>query len=365
MPCVGEPERGHQLRFFCRRDPCVTRYLFQPHPPAKGNRLFVTDHPSLRTGVLLQSPLLQTLTGVLPVRGNRFGKTARYAVGTRDGDRLVIHDDRGPDWIIGDRVVVLVHGMCSSHSAPYMIRVAHKLVRAGLRTIRVDMRGCGDAQFLSRGHFHAAASDDVADVIGAVRQLSPLSKITVCGFSLGANVVLRMAGLPDNQLPAELDSILAIAPPIDLAWSSAHLRQWGNRIYDHYFTWRLRRSLQLRRRKVPGLLDNGLVRLPSRLVQLDDQFTAPVMGFAGAREYYRAASSAPLLVNIRIPTLIVTAQDDPVIPVEMFRRWPVASPVEIVTPRHGGHLGFLANNLGDPDRHWLDWRIVRWVRSLD
>lgn len=283
----------------------------------------------------------------------------------RDGDQLVIHDDAGPDWITGDRVVVLVHGMCSSHAAPYVCRVAYKLVRAGLRTVRVDMRGCGAAKYLSRGHFHGAASNDIADVIQAVRQLSPLSKITVLGFSLGANAALRMAGVPDADLPAELDSILAIAPPIDIAWSSANLRQWGNRIYDHYFTWRLKAALRQRRRKVPGLMDNGLVRLPSRLVHLDDQFTAPVNGYSGAREYYRDASSAPLLVNVQIPTLIVSAQDDPVVPVAMFQRWPMSPAVELITPRHGGHLGFLGNNRGDPDRHWLDWRIVRWIRSLD
>ncbi len=327
--------------------------------------MFVLDHPALRTGPWLQHPLVQTAAGAWPWPRAAFTATKRWLVTTRDGDALVIHDDQGADWITGDRVVVLVHGLCSSHAAPYVSRLAARLLRTGLRTIRVDLRGCGDAIFRSRGHFHAAASDDVADVVQAVARLSPLSRITVVGFSLGGNLALRMAGQPDAVLPDKLDSLIAIAPPVDLIWCTANLRQWGNRLFDHFFVTRLKRILQLRRKHVPGLRDNGLVRLPGRLVHLDDQFTAPVNGFSGAREYYRAASSAPLLANIRVPTLIVSAQDDPVVPAAMFGRWPLSSSIELVTPRHGGHVGFCGVNRGDPDRHWLDWRLVKWIQSLD
>ncbi len=327
--------------------------------------MFVSDYPPLRTGTLLQSPTLQTLVAAFPVRKVRFPDSRRYAVRMRDGDQLVIHDDIGKDWITGDRIVILVHGMCSSHNAPYVSRTARQLLRIGIRTIRVDMRGCGDSMMLSRGHFHGAASDDIADVVAAVRQLSPLSRITLLGFSLGANVVLRMAGRLKKIGPEDPDSVIAVAPPVDLAWCSANLRQWGNRIYDHYFTWWLKRTLQFRRRRVAGLYDNGLVQLPGRMLQLDDQFTAPVNGFSGAREYYRQASCAGLLAEMRIPTLIVTAQDDPVIPFEMFRSWPMSPVVELVAPKRGGHLAFLSRNRGDPDRHWLDWRLVQWIGSLN
>lgn len=327
--------------------------------------MFVADHPPLRTGMVLQFPLLQTLAGALPLGNHTLPATRRLAVRLRDGDRLVIHDDSGEGWIDGDRIVVLVHGMCSSSRAPYVSRVAGKLGRAGLRTVRVDMRGCGESRLLSRGHFHAGASDDVADVVAAVRRLNPLSRITVVGFSLGGNAVLRMAGRIGQAGPDCPDSVIAVAPPADLVWASSNLRQWGNRIYDHWFCWQLKKNLHFRRRNVDGLLDNGLVRLPSRLVHFDDQFTAPVCGFSGAREYYQSASAAPLLHAIRIPTLIVAAEDDPVVPCGMFRAWPRSEQVELITTRHGGHLGFQSVNRKDPDRHWLDWRLLHWIQTLD
>lgn len=315
--------------------------------------------------MLLQSPLLQTVGGALAWRRKPGAATVRYRVQTRDGDELVVHDDSGQDWIAGDRIAILVHGMCSDAEAPYVRRVADKLNRSGLRTFRIDMRGCGASRFLSRGHFHAGASDDVADVVKAVRQLSPLSPITLVGFSLGGNAVLRLAGQLGEPGPEDPDSVIAVSPPVDLTWCSANLRQWGNRIYDHFFCWRLKQTLHLRRKRVAGLQDNGLVHLPGRLVHFDDQFTAPVVGYRGAREYYQAASSAPLLRSIGIPTLIVTADDDPVVPVGMFRAWPRSGKVEWISTRHGGHLGFLSVNRKDPDRYWLDWRIVHWIGTLD
>lgn len=327
--------------------------------------MFAIDHPTLRTAHLLPHPWLQTLAGTWPWRGRGLARTSRWLAPTRDGDSLVLHDDRGPEWITGDRIVLLVHGLCGSHASPYVARAASRLVRAGFRSIRVDMRGCGEARFRSRGHFHAGASDDLADAVAAIRQLSPLSPVTLVGFSLGGNAALRLAGTIGDEPAGNLDSVIAVAPPVDLVWCSGNLRQWGNRAIDWYFTARLRHALARRRRRVRGLKDNGLVHLPRRLVHFDDRFVAPVCGFQGARDYYRQCSAAPLLERIGLATLIVAAQDDPVVPAGMFRRWPVSRRVELVTTRGGGHLGFIGTGRGDPDRHWLDWRLVAWIRSLD
>ena len=123
--------------------------------------------------------------------------------------------------------------------------------------------------------------------------------------------------------------------------------------------------MNFRRRHLKNLVDNGLNPIPRRLVHFDDQFTAPLSGYKSAREYYRVASPAPLLNEVSVPTLIVAAKDDPLVPFEMFDKWPMSPETEFVVTKHGGHLGFLGRQRVDPDRHWLEWRVSQWVASID
>ncbi len=327
--------------------------------------MFVTQYPPFRPHLLLGNPHLQTIASFFQSVDLSKSKTQRYVVRTDDDDVLVIHDNIPKKWITGDRIVILLHGLCGSHQSTHVVRTAEKLRRSGYRTIRMDMRGQGDSQYLSRGHGHGAASDDLAAVIRAVHSLSPLSYITLIGFSLGGNMVLKLCGRWGQQPPSYVDSAIAVSPPIDLIMCSGNLRQWGNRMYDYFFCSQLKKSLDRRRARVPGLYDNGLKNLPHRLVHLDDQFIAPVHGFDGARDYYAKASSAAQLRDISLSTLIVAAQDDPIVPYSMFQQWVMSTDVELITIKHGGHLGFVSSTPGDPDRHWLEWRLVRWISDFD
>ena len=125
----------------------------------------------------------QTL-GAYFIKGKQPGYSAISSiVDLFDGDRLVVHDDQPDSWITGDRIVILMHGLCGFHGSPYMVRTASKLNRAGIRTIRVDMRGFGDSALISRNHLHGGCSQDLLSVIRFVRRLSPLSSISLVGFS--------------------------------------------------------------------------------------------------------------------------------------------------------------------------------------
>ena len=327
--------------------------------------MFVTSYPPFRPGLLWTNAHLQTVFSHFMRRRERRLATVRWLVTLPDGDRIVIHDDQPDNWITGDRIAILVHGLGGSHASPYMRRTADKLTRSGIRAIRVDLRGVGDATLLSRGHAHAGASADVGAVIKAVQLLSPISKITLLGFSLGGNLVLRLAGEWGESPSSSVDSVIAVAPPVDLLYSSANLRQWGNRGYDWFFVQKLIKQLAFRRRHVTGLLDNGLKKMPDRLIHFDDQFVAPVNGYSGARDYYRRSSSAPVLRDISLSTLIIAAKDDPVVPVEMFSHWVLSPSTELLTTTHGGHLGFLSGTHHDPDPHWLDWRLSQWISEVD
>ena len=289
----------------------------------------------------------------------------KHIVELFDGDRIVIHDDQPKKWITGDRIVIQLHGLLSSHSSPYMVRVSDKLRRHGIRTIRVDLRGFGDSTLISRSHINGGCSPDLQAVINFVHRLSPLSKISLVGFSIGGNIVLKTVGQWGTEIPRFVDSAIAVSPPIDLNYTMWNLQRFGNRVYEMYMMARLKRALTYRRRHVAGLVDNGLNPIPSRLLQFDDKFTAPIWGFDTAEEYYEDCSSMRLLEDIAIPTIIVASRDDPVVPYEMIANTPVSNYVDFVSTGIGGHLGFISRGVRDPDRYWMDWRISQWIAALD
>ena len=307
----------------------------------------------------------QTL-GAFFLRGRRPDYSATSTiVDLFDGDRLVVHDDQPESWITGDRIVILLHGLCGCHSAPYMVRTASKLNRAGIRTFRVDMRGFGDSTFVSKNHLHGGCSQDLLSVLGYVNRLSPLSSISLVGFSIGGNIVLRTLGKWASKVESIVDSAVAVCPPIDLIEASRNLRNQGNRLYERYFIRRMSEQLQDRRRQVKDLVDPGVCPLPDRLIHFDDQFTAPAWGYSGAMDYYRDASSSSWLRDIKVPTLLLVAKDDPVVPFSMFSQTELSNEIELVAPARGGHLGFLAGKTRDPDRHWMDWRICQAIDRVE
>lgn len=329
------------------------------------SRSFVVEYPHLRPTFWGYNGHLQTLASffVPQPRSNR--QPLRYVVNLLDGDRMVIHDDQASSWITGDRIAILIAGLCGCHDSGYVRRVAIRLRREGIRTIRVDMRGFGFSTLISRGHLHAGRSRDIQQVVEFVQQLSPLSKISLVGYSLGANIMLKLLTEWGERYPTRVDSAIAVSPPIDLGYCANRLRAFGNRLYDYYFARRLSQNVMYRRRRVSNLIDNGLIRMPDRLVHFDDQFTAPVSGFSGAREYYARCSTIDSLKQVSVPTVIVAAQDDPIIPFDQFDTALLSSRIELVATRNGGHLGFLGNHPRDPDGYWLDWRICHWLQTLD
>jgi uncharacterized protein len=214
---------------------------------------------------------------------------------------------------------------------------------------------------LARHPLHAGRSEDAAAVLAHIMELCPDSPIHVAGFSMGANIVLKMAGEFGTLAPANLASILAVAPPIDLMECSKNVQHPRNRIYDRSFLYGLLRHVRRRMKAVPNAHSRPLSPKPRRLIDFDNTFTAPLSGFVDAHDYYTRASSAPLLKHIAVPTLILTAASDPIIPVTSFERASYAPNTQVVITPCGGHLGFIARRGIDPDSRWLDWRVVEWI----
>lgn len=302
-----------------------------------------------------------------------------------DGDALVALDDRPPEWRAGDPAILMMHGLGGCARNPLLVRVTAKLVQRGVRVFRLNMRSCGAGGGLARLPYHAGRSGDLKAAVSAVlewcressveRTLTSVpsgpeatapSPLTLFGMSLSGNLLLKYLGEEGPNVPASVKRALAINPPIDLARSIQTLERPLNRLYDQHFVKALighvRRQSTLRP-DFATLPDP----LPRTLFDFDDRFTAMHGGYTDANAYYQAASSQPHIPGITIPTVILTAADDPLVPVEMFHEqrdhWPES--VQLAITRGGGHLGYVGRSQGDPDPRWLDWRVVELVTDRE
>lgn len=316
-------------------------------------------HIDFRPLPFLANPHLQTLVGNL-YRGTPPRLPSReHHVVLADGDRLAVFDSVPGGWRPGMPMVLVVHGLGGSHRSGYSQRLAALLLRRGLRVARMDLRGAGRGAALARRSYHAGCSDDVRAVLDTMHRWSPSSPLGAVGFSLGGNIVLKLAGEAAARPVAGLECVAAVAPPIDLEACAAKLARPPNRLYDRFFVHALTAQVRRQQYYFPQLRG---VRFPRRMTLrlFDELYTAPRGGFADALDYYRRTAALPLVPHIALPTFILSARDDPFIPVETFEALPPRPHVEVQLARHGGHLGFLGPD-GAGGIRWAEQRVAAWI----
>ena len=228
----------------------------------------------------------------------------------------------------------------------------------------MDLRGAGAGAHLARKSYHSALSEDLRAVVEYLDKHFSGSPVTGVGFSLGGNLVLKLLVDLGDAVCGGLDSAMAVCPPINLALASNGLRRFFNRFYDKHFVQHLLKQLRNRSRLRTDIAIAPFPRQPRGLRELDEFYTAPVAGFRSVEEYYEVASVNNRIDQITRPTWIVAAVDDPIVPVSPFKELPEHPSVKVTLTQHGGHLGYLGQRGTDPDRHWIDWRIVDWVLAL-
>jgi predicted alpha/beta-fold hydrolase len=253
------------------------------------------------------------------------------------------------------------HGIEGSAAAPYMLSTAAKAFRAGFNVVRMNVRNCGGTDRLTPTLYHAGLTDDARAVIDELINKDRLAGIIVAGFSLGGNQVLKLAGEYADHAPLQLSGLIAISPSIDLHASSERLMARRNWIYHRKFLYSLKRRIKIKAGLYPDLYQtNGLHRLKT-LRAFDDRYVAPAFGFEGADDYYTRASSLPHIKDIRIPTLIIHAQDDPFIPFAPLQDPSIVenSNVLLLAPERGGHVAFISGtNSNGEDRFWAENRLI-------
>ncbi len=312
-------------------------------------------HPLLRGGHR------QTLIGWLLSGAESDEAATKHEVPLDDGDRIVLHDDCPADWKAGDPTVLMLHGLCGSHRSAYMVRCAKKLNERGVRTFRMDLRGCGAGLALARYPYHAGRSEDATAALEAIARLCPDSPTTLVGFSLGGNITLKLLGECGERGPGNLDRGAAVCPPVDLRVCADSIERPAMTPYRRYFLSLLVQHVEQRREVLPEAPGGEWSAKPKSVWEFDDGFTARICGFGSAENYYRACSSARYVPHIRLPALILTASDDPLVPVEPFHRLQLSDSTELAITEGGGHLGFISDGQADPDYRWMDWRLVEWI----
>jgi predicted alpha/beta-fold hydrolase len=309
----------------------------------------------------LRNPHVQTILAVVG-KGSAFPHTTiRRRVRLADGDQLVLHDTAPPSWRSGNPIAVLVHGLGGCHRSGGIVRLARLLFGRGIRVIRLDLRGTGAGFALARGCYHAGCSPDVRSALAVVHRLAPMSPIWLAGISLGGNVVLKLAGETAEFPVPNLARVAAIAPPVDLERCLALLMHPRNRVYERHFVGEL---LTLARRRARLFPNQPLPLFPRRtsLRTFDDLYTAPRAGFRDAAEYYARSSSAQFVPNIRVPTLILAARDDPFIPAEPIEHLIRPNHVVVRLTEHGGHGGFIGAD-GAGGMCWGERAVAAWLIS--
>ncbi|HEX4156827.1 MAG TPA: alpha/beta fold hydrolase [Acidobacteriaceae bacterium] len=264
---------------------------------------------------------------------------------------------------------IILHGLEGSSRSQYVIGNANKLWQAGCNVIRMNMRNCGGTGYemarLTPTLYHSGLSGDVEHVLRFFIDREGLRSIALIGYSMGGNLMLKLAGDLGSDAPPQLRSVVGVSPVIDLGPCADALHQLQNRFYEHRF---LRALLKRFRRKTilfPRAFDPQAATGIHSLRDFDNRITALYSGFRSADDYYFRAASARVIHRIAVPTLLIHACDDPFIRLTPETRSLIASNphITLLETAHGGHCAFLStpDPAANNDGYWAEYAALRFI----
>jgi len=260
--------------------------------------------------------------------------------------------------------LILVHGLEGCSASHYMMGIAEKAWLKGFNIVRLNQRNCGGTEHLTPTLYNNGMSGDIRAVIGELVARDGRDAIWLGGYSMGGNLVLKAAGELGGSCPS-LKGVVAVCPNIDPAACTDALIQPRNWLYNRHFIRSLTARLRRKALLYPGRFDLTPLCGIRNLLDFDEAYTAPDGGYRNAADYYDQAGSRHVLGALAVPTLILTAQDDPFIPYGMFdipaiRENPY---IRCEAPAHGGHCGFIEQFETDTDRYWAEHRLMEFITT--
>ena len=309
---------------------------------------------------LFKSPIKQTIMGSLLCFSNEPKALIEYVL-LPDKDQLAMHVSTPLNWNDNNLTVILVHGLCGSHRSTQLVRLSYKLLGYNIRTIRLDLRGCGSGRGLAQRTYHSGSCGDIFEAVKLIKNETPNSPIIVIGYSLGGNMVLKMAGDLKEKGKDYFKKVIALSPPVDLKKSVEHFEHPKNKLFLRYFSKLLKEEIEYRKRVFE---DFPKIDLPNNMTitEFNEQFIVPFFGFKDLEDYYLKASAIYVIKDIKVNTKILFSEDDPLVyPNSLTDLEEHPENIEVYSTKNGGHLGYLGNPRSKRGFYWLDSLLLDWI----
>jgi predicted alpha/beta-fold hydrolase len=264
--------------------------------------------------------------------------------------------------------LIVVHGLEGSSDSQYMMGIARGGLAAGMNVVRMNQRNCGGMDQCAPTLYNSGRSADVAAVARNLVERDGIPGFVLIGFSMGGNLVLKLAGEWGSDGPPEFRGVAAVCPAVNLAASADALHEPANRIYEYYFLLQLFRRFRRKARLFPTDFDASRLRGIKTLREFDERITAHYCGFTGADDYYAQAAATNVIDRIARPTLVIHAANDPFIRLLPEAREKILSNRNItyVEAKDGGHCAFFGERDGDAayDGRWAEREVVAFAKHF-
>lgn len=316
---------------------------------------------------LLRNPHLQTIIPTF-FRPRPPVAVTRERLEMEDGDFIDLGWIDGADTSHAGPILVMIHGLGGSIESKYALGLGQALAARGWRPAILQLRGAGPEPNRRARAYHHGDTADFHHVCTLLKQRHPRVELYAAGWSLGANLLLKALGEKGAQTPVR--AAAAGCAPFQLAACAEHLRHGLARPYQNYLL-RALRSMLRRKFLAPDrpleMPPQGNLEAALRardFFDFDDAYTAPLNGFADARDYYARSSCGQFLKSIVCPTLVVNALDDPFLPANITPpQTDLAPSVRLELCQHGGHVGFIGRGTRGGCRYWLEERFIAFFES--
>jgi hypothetical protein len=264
--------------------------------------------------------------------------------------------------------LLIVHGLEGSSESQYMMGIARNGLAAGMNVVRMNQRNCGGMDHCAATLYNSSRSEDVAAVARDLVERDKIPGLVLIGFSMGGNLVLKLAGEWGSAGPAEFRGVAAVCPAVNLAAGADALHEPANRIYEYYFLLQLFRRFRRKVKLFPKDYDAGRLQGIKTLREFDERITAHYCGFAGADDYYDRAAASRLIDRIAKPTLVIHAANDPFVRIlpETRQKLLANRNIAYVEVEDGGHCAFVGEREDDPayDGRWAEREVVEFAKQF-
>ncbi len=262
-------------------------------------------------------------------------------------------------------VIAILHGLEGSSESNYVLGIAEKAYRLGFHAVRLNQRNCGGTEALTPTLYNSGMSSDYKAVLDELSNGDGFEQVFFAGYSMGGNLVTKMAGEFGDSAPTALRGVCVVCPAMDLGACADALERRDNFFYQRHFVKGLMARYARKAKLFPARYPQNGIGPVRSVREFDDKITAPQFGYRDAQDYYDNVGAKKVVAQVRVPMLMITSKDDPFVPYELFVRANPAqnAAIKFFTPEHGGHCGFISNRTG-AERFWAEQRIVEFCKAL-